>query len=569
MSIYDIFFSILYPLVWVFLAVYSAKKFNFQFKNFFLVAFVLLAIRSLIWPILRLINFSQYYGEIYQVIRIVDAVLLVVAVILIIKSLHTLSAIKGDNDAYREEFNVSRANGSVMRYLLSSAFLNGAAYRSKVLDFVKSDIRLMAPENGVDLPLLVNTCEKLDTRDYKYEWFFTCLIITFFIVMAVMEENRVSEEITVSVLMFILGIAGLAWIVKDRNQRKWVSQFFIDKNFSEEEFKQAFLGDDVNSNKGYEQGNNIVVYDGFNPFVGAGMPMDGWSISIDLTKKKDDLSSNQEIQNRNFELDELYASLSKNLENLGFSNLSIKDMLFVNGTDVKDIDWILPNKYQHPISSVNEETIKNFYASSNKEVRHYKLVQVAEWQNNIILSFYIRFSLQSDNLFVEVSRFLLTPVAPEYRKVDRQASLSKRKKFSTALLRLLFGGLYAAYSTMLMLARIQKGIAEIFVNTASIERKQIDKNPLFNYGAKTTLRENFSGEEYLHYFQKLDKELYFKTLERSFLDSIVNFLDSHNIDTNELGESRTTIINSGIIVKGGDVNAGALAVGKKAKAKNS
>lgn len=464
---------------------------------------------------------------------------------------------------------MSRANGSVMRYLLSSAFLNGPSYRKNIKEFVKSDIKLLAPENGVDMQLLVNTCEKLDRRDLKYELLFTFLTFTFLILLAVASESRSDSNFANTGILVNLLIAGTTWIIKERKQRKWVKHFFNAKTFNKNDFEQEFLGESVFPEYAHKQGENIVIYDGFNPFIGSGLDLDGWSISIDLSKKKDDITCHDEADIKDFELDELYECLSENLKSLGFSKLSIKDMLFVNGTDIKDIDWMLPDKYKRPISSVKNLQIKNFYASSNKQVRHYKLVQVADWENDIILSFYIRFSLQSDNLFVEVSRFLLTPIASQYRKIDSMATLSTKKKLSSVVVRFLFGGLFSAYSTLLFVARIQNLLSEIFISQSRRVQKEVDDNPLFNYGAKTTIRESYSGEEYQHYFQKLDKELYFKTLERSFLDTIVSFLDSHNIDTNELGERRTTIINSGIIVKGGDVNAGSLAVGKKAKAKNN
>jgi hypothetical protein len=46
----------------------------------------------------------------------------------------------------------------------------------------------------------------------------------------------------------------------------------------------------------------------------------------------------------------------------------------------------------------------------------------------------------------------------------------------------------------------------------------------------------------------------------------VTFLDEHDIDTSEIRERRALILNSGIIVQGGDVTAESLAVGAGATA---
>lgn len=72
---------------------------------------------------------------------------------------------------------------------------------------------------------------------------------------------------------------------------------------------------------------------------------------------------------------------------------------------------------------------------------------------------------------------------------------------------------------------------------------------------------------YRRYFQKLDKEMHLKILERQILDTIVRFLDARNIDTSDLKERQTTILNNGLVVSGsGSIQAESLAVGPQAQA---
>jgi hypothetical protein len=49
------------------------------------------------------------------------------------------------------------------------------------------------------------------------------------------------------------------------------------------------------------------------------------------------------------------------------------------------------------------------------------------------------------------------------------------------------------------------------------------------------------------------------------LDTIVDFLDSRNVDTSEIKERRTTILNNGVIMSGGSIQAQSVAVGRDAK----
>ncbi len=97
-------------------------------------------------------------------------------------------------------------------------------------------------------------------------------------------------------------------------------------------------------------------------------------------------------------------------------------------------------------------------------------------------------------------------------------------------------------------------------------RKAIERDPTYDYGAGTTMRASFAQNLFQHHFQKSDADLCAKLVERKVLDELVSFLDEHGIDTSDLRERTTTILNSGILVQGGDVRADSLAVGSHAQA---
>mgnify|MGYP003339332173 CR=1 FL=1 len=98
------------------------------------------------------------------------------------------------------------------------------------------------------------------------------------------------------------------------------------------------------------------------------------------------------------------------------------------------------------------------------------------------------------------------------------------------------------------------------------KEKEIKSNYAFNYGAITSLRERVSYDNaYNRYFQKLDKEMYLKSIERRIIDGLSKFLDSKNIDTSDFKEAKSTILNNGVIVSGGSLQAQSLTVGERAK----
>jgi hypothetical protein len=122
-------------------------------------------------------------------------------------------------------------------------------------------------------------------------------------------------------------------------------------------------------------------------------------------------------------------------------------------------------------------------------------------------------------------------------------------------------------SPLWMVGKALEKIGEVFsFNEDKTRREKIERTPLFNYGTVTSLRQSLSSGQYGHYFQKMDGDLYNKLFEHEVLDSLVEFLDDHNVDTSELKERQTTILNNGVMVQGGDVKAESLAVGSGARA---
>jgi cell division ATPase FtsA len=98
-------------------------------------------------------------------------------------------------------------------------------------------------------------------------------------------------------------------------------------------------------------------------------------------------------------------------------------------------------------------------------------------------------------------------------------------------------------------------------------RRHIRTRPLFDYGAVTSIRQQGMSREYRRYFQKLDREMYSKIVEKRILDSIIEFLDGRNIDTSDLKDRQTTILNNGVILSGGSIQAESFAVGTGARAR--
>jgi hypothetical protein len=168
-------------------------------------------------------------------------------------------------------------------------------------------------------------------------------------------------------------------------------------------------------------------------------------------------------------------------------------------------------------------------------------------------------------MFVEINRYLLTPLDDKYRKIDTLLPLNSRRIVGMMLVSLLSGPLYGIMTPFALLARLYEKWGEVFGTKERKHHREIEENLQFDYGAGQGIRQAFSSNQFTHYFQKADGDFYTKIMERIILSSIITFLDEHQIDTHDLRERQTMILNSGIIVQSGDVKAESLAVGAGAQ----
>jgi hypothetical protein len=197
-------------------------------------------------------------------------------------------------------------------------------------------------------------------------------------------------------------------------------------------------------------------------------------------------------------------------------------------------------------------------------IRHYKCIRVTDWNGQLILSIFIRFVKVGQNLFVEASYFLLTPLREYYRQFDNFLSEPTSEQNSDlalgCILRTIELWLLSPFAILDKFSRSGRQKSQ-----RRKSKRNIESNPTFNYGATASLREIVSSTEYYRYFQQLDQEMYLKIIERQIIDSIKSFLERKNIDTSDFEEARSTILNYGVIVSGGSIEARNLAVGKNAK----
>jgi hypothetical protein len=262
---------------------------------------------------------------------------------------------------------------------------------------------------------------------------------------------------------------------------------------------------------------------------------------------------------------DLYDAIHEDFVRLDLPNLSIADKIFVQGTRVRLDSHFFDSRTSRPVATIAPELVRGLMANDSETARYYKLIRVRIWQDELILSMYFRAFQLGRRLFLEVNYFLLPPTNKEYHRVD---TITLTPSWRTVLV--WFGKSVTLATGLLLIGPpdllMQLGQVVSYWLIRLYDWYMVLEDPIYDYGSSVSIRDLGSGSEYHSQFQLADQEMYRKIIEECFFNSVVDFLDARNVDTSLLRDRETTIINSGLIISGGSVSSGNLAIGTKARA---
>jgi hypothetical protein len=452
---------------------------------------------------------------------------------------------------------MSKLSDQSTRLLCASVLLDHGGARKKLLDWLKDENRAVALELGVDLRLAAQVARFAEKRRRRTWWIY----------FAIFCASLLLALVTPFALVLPVIAAAVLWYRRHVEERDTFAPMFLPESFRPETIEKTFPADiepeDVAALPVPEQ--NFFVYGGFMPFVGAGQDLGGWSVVIALDKPATNFGAAPNIEP--FEIRDVYAAIDAGLDSLSFNEVQKMDCFFARGTDVRGDRDLLPNVLGRPVRHLDERVAAQYRYADDAKVRHYRSYRIVDWGGELALSYYIRCARRGKTLFVETKRFILTPLATDYRAVDAVVPMETKETIAAMVAGLIAGPCFVAASPLWALAEGSRKLSEITGRGEERQRHDlIERSPLYNYGTANSLRQALSSGAYGHYFQKMDGDLYNKLFEHEVLDSLVEFLDAHGIDSCDLKERQSTILNNGVMVSGGDVNAESLAVGAAARA---
>ena len=447
------------------------------------------------------------------------------------------------------------------RYLCTAPHLDDRYARRVVDEVVVDPHRAVVPSLGIDMGIVLRHCFAARRRQNVRDGLIAMILIA---ALPVILDYRSLPGLRVVVILVVL--AGLVAFTD-----RWISRYQITRQLTRERFGlddgppiTAAESAQVAQALAAQQGD-ISVYGTYRPFVGSGFSRGGWSFAINLARGKESPGGQVRLEPLPFEIEEFYGEVERDITASGLDGLTVENRLLVDGQNIRDDFRFLPDREGRPITQVGSDKLLELARQPEPLNRPYQCIRLQTWDGDLVLSVFVNFTKRGTVLLAEVQHYLLAPLQPEYRQADRLASWSLGERLRTE-----FRSAPSAVTATMIRAPFR--MAGLMVRTGlgwHNERtalRRIRSDPEYNFGALTSVRELAQARHYRRYFQQVDRDLNTKFIDRQVLDTIMDFLDSHNIDTSQFQEQRSMILNNGLLVSGGEFKAGSVAVGEQARA---
>lgn len=298
---------------------------------------------------------------------------------------------------------------------------------------------------------------------------------------------------------------------------------------------------------------NVTLYSRFPPFVGYGVIRSSWSFAVDVTRGR------RGARPRHFSVHEVYDHVWTRLGELDLQGMQVSSRVLVDGRDIKGDSRFLPDPSQPPVTSIGMDLLRDLMATPEERARPYLTISMTSWQGDLVVTIFIRFLLSQSDLFVEAAHVVMPPLRPEFKAIDERDP----EMYAGEIISLAGGSLI---STIPRLLGSVPGLIHQMGADSRRERKRRQVQLAGNYGALFSAREVAADSKWDRYFQILDDARYVKVVEQRIFRSLVEFLEDHDIDVSQLEARTEMLVNNGVMVTGGTVNAEAVAAGTNAQA---
>ncbi len=448
------------------------------------------------------------------------------------------------------EGNAGDLNHSINAYIIA-ALHDGALEPQQIIDRISDRHHAKLPELGIDTEAILQEARIARSRNFFFGLAYlgsAFWILDRFLLYPMVEMEILTFPDYVESLLPPLLLVSLIGIIKTVVVNRYIRRNI--KNF------------DAPINLGFSE--NVIVFGGFSPFAGFGRDLESWSFTIDASRP----TEGEHQPPEKFKQQELLDFISSSIQNNLSSSIE-SDLSFVSGRRIRSLSKLLESRVAMPKSRVSIQDVRFEIGRPDTAWRHYKSVTAPISDGHLALTFFLRSTTVGKNIFIESRCFILGAIKSSYTVLN---DFPSRTGFGYIFRLVRNKVIFSPFSWVIGVIPIYSAALHLFGFMSALifgdpQDRMKKKDNSYNYGHSSSLREDLSSAVYQSYFQSVDKDRIGKTAQYVALNSIVDFLDSKGVSTTEIKERRTQIVNSGVIVSGGVLNAGQLAVGAGATAK--
>jgi hypothetical protein len=309
---------------------------------------------------------------------------------------------------------------------------------------------------------------------------------------------------------------------------------------------------------------NVVLFRGeSSPFVGSGVNIDNWHLTIDISKRAapaharadataagyvsrpvvPDEITGGELQT--YLLDSMPHRISpepaagNRLYVRGGSN-AISVPLFRMGPTEPDRVGAL--NFRRPVTRVPEDVIQHYLYAQNEGARTYTYFTHSAWGGQVVVTLFVRAFVSNQTLFIEGLVYALRPLNQQFYAV-RGLPTDRRAESSTLFRAALPEAFPQLFQAPLRLFNGYLGGRADKASSAAIE-DEIEGRRDIDFGALSSLRERVANYNLGDQFAAMDERMYYQIFNRRAIECIGAYLDSKHVDLAEFNGQAGSIIGN-------------------------
>ncbi|MGW4019841.1 hypothetical protein [Streptomyces sp. NPDC005009] len=168
-----------------------------------------------------------------------------------------------------------------------------------------------------------------------------------------------------------------------------------------------------------EQHAPLVMYDEARPFCGAGTPYDTWVLAVEL--RPDDDAGQRPLSNRTI-LESVRPLLEQLRVPAPHAATAVRDRL--RRLEIDECVFLpvegLADRDQAPYSpQVFDQHRQRAVEEGGEKRRHFLRIRIGGWEEELVVTVFVRVHTQGRMLMLEVAPHVLNPVRAEFKEVDR------------------------------------------------------------------------------------------------------------------------------------------------------